>query len=351
MSNGARALPGSDEERIARGVLAGNRFLLSRAITLVESTRADHRISGREILEVALQEADVSAKPSIRIGISGPPGVGKSSFIEAAGKELIKRGRKVAVVCVDPTSVISRGSILGDKTRMNYLSAEPNAFIRPCSNGLQMGGLAQHTDEVVMLCEAAGYDTVLIETVGVGQSEILVNEVSDMFLLLLPPGGGDELQGIKKGIVESADLIAINKADGDLLMPAKRAQGEYQAALMALRGNSKKRMWWTPEVLTCSAKIHKGIEEVLDITDKFREKGTDSGELALCRGTQRASWMWRKAEESLMQMLRAEPAVQELAKTLEDELRKGKRSSRWAASELVGTFFAHNRLNDPPQGL
>ena len=253
LSSATSAAPGSQEQRIARGVLEGNRFLLSRAITLVESTRADHRASGRTVLEMTLADAR-AARPSIRIGISGPPGVGKSSFIEAAGLELIRRGRKVAVVAVDPSSVISRGSILGDKTRMNELSAEANAFIRPCATGGQMGGLAQHTDEVVMLCEAAGYDTVLIETVGVGQSEILVNEVSDLFLLLLPPAGGDELQGIKRGIVESADLIAINKADGDLLLPARRAQAEYRAALMALRGNSRKRSWWTPEVLTCSAK-------------------------------------------------------------------------------------------------
>jgi len=253
LSSATSAAPGSQEQRIARGVLEGNRFLLSRAITLVESTRADHRASGRTVLEMTLADAS-AARPSIRIGISGPPGVGKSSFIEAAGLELIRRGRKVAVVAVDPSSVISRGSILGDKTRMNELSAEANAFIRPCATGGQMGGLAQHTDEVVMLCEAAGYDTVLIETVGVGQSEILVNEVSDLFLLLLPPAGGDELQGIKRGIVESADLIAINKADGDLLLPARRAQAEYRAALMALRGNSRKRSWWTPEVLTCSAK-------------------------------------------------------------------------------------------------
>ena len=205
---------------------------------------------------------------------------------------------RVAVIAVDPSSQISRGSILGDKTRMNDLAAHPNAYIRPCATGGSLGGLSQHTDEVVLLCETAGFDVILIETVGVGQSEVLVSEVADMFILLLPPVGGDELQGIKRGIMEAADLIVINKADGDLKLLAKKAQSECRSALQFLRGGAGHK-WWKSDVLTCSAQTKEGVNDIMSSIETYWKLGDESGDLRLRRGKQRASWMWRKSKEDV----------------------------------------------------
>lgn len=327
---------GGVAERVAQGVVDGDRFMLSRAITLVESTRADHRGLGAQILEQALQRraqraaaGDARATATLRVGISGPPGVGKSTFIEALGKFLIReRQARVAVVAIDPTSQESQGSILGDKTRMQELSMMRHAFVRPCAAGHRhLGGLALHSDEVVMLCEAGGYDIVLIETVGVGQSETLVTEIADMCVLLLPPAGGDELQGIKRGIVETADLIVVNKADGDMLMAAKRAQSHYANALRVMqsaaraapdphhggtadadadaalhahahahRGGAATSASWTPRVALCSAVTNNGVVEICQAIFDFQQECERCGELARKRARQRRAIMWRKAE-------------------------------------------------------
>eukprot|EP00291_Cryptomonas_curvata_P005160 CAMPEP_0172178792 /NCGR_PEP_ID=MMETSP1050-20130122/16243_1 /TAXON_ID=233186 /ORGANISM="Cryptomonas curvata, Strain CCAP979/52" /LENGTH=310 /DNA_ID=CAMNT_0012851571 /DNA_START=31 /DNA_END=960 /DNA_ORIENTATION=+ len=230
-----------DVEKMAVAISKGNRFQLSKAITLIESTRDYSRSQGQEVLDrlLAIKSEGGNTVAGFRMGISGPPGVGKSTFIESLGMDWIKMGHKVAVIAVDPSSHLSGGAILGDKTRMSALSMHPEAFVRPCPSGCVLGGLAEHTDEVVQLMEAAGYGVILVETVGVGQSEILVTEVADMCLLLLPPAGGDELQGIKRGIVEAADLIVVNKADGDLLAPARRALSEYRNALHTARGSGR----------------------------------------------------------------------------------------------------------------
>jgi len=220
--------------------------------------------------------------------------------------EWINAGHKVAVVAVDPSSHLSGGSILGDKTRMERLSMNPNAYVRPCASGCVLGGLAQHTDEVVMLMEAAGYNMVLVETVGVGQSEVLVTEVADMCLLLLPPAGGDELQGIKRGIVEAADLVVVNKADGDLLMPAKRALVEYRSALHTARGGGRaQRPWWEGSAMLCSSVDGTGVANVAKEALKFKQTGEQAGELLKRRGDQRTTWMWRKAEQDLIEAFRA----------------------------------------------
>ncbi len=220
-----------DIKQLADGVVSGNRRALARAITLVESARADHRAQAILLME----EVGKSGRQALRLGLSGTPGVGKSTFIESFGMMMIREGKKVAVLAVDPSSARSGGSILGDKTRMEELSREPNAFIRPSPSQTELGGVARRTREAVTLCEAAGYDLILIETVGVGQSETVVSEMSDLFLLLLAPGGGDELQGVKRGIMEMADLILVNKADGDLKPAANRTCADYAGALRLLR--------------------------------------------------------------------------------------------------------------------
>ncbi|RMG80724.1 MAG: methylmalonyl Co-A mutase-associated GTPase MeaB, partial [Bacteroidetes bacterium] len=243
------------------GILRGDLVLLSQAITLVESTKAEHQMLGTEIVEKCLPHTG----QSIRIGITGAPGVGKSTFIESFGLHLINQSRKVAVLAIDPTSQVSKGSILGDKTRMAKLSAHPRAYVRPSPAGESLGGVARKTRETILLCEAAGFDAVLVETVGVGQSEIAVHSMVDFFLLLLLPGAGDELQGIKRGIVEMADLIAINKADGDNEKAAKIAQRAYRNALHLF---PPKESGWAPKVLTCAGLTGLGIAEIwLQIID------------------------------------------------------------------------------------
>src|SRR6201987_326296 len=248
-------MPSSDVERISRGLDGGDRIVLSRAITLIESKRADHRSSAAALMQALLPHTG----KAVRVGITGAPGVGKSTLIDALGSMLTAQARHVAVLAVDPSSRRTGGSILADKTRMARLANDPNAFIRPSPSYGTLGGVAAKTRETMLLCEAAGYDVVLVETIGVGQSEIAVADMTDFFLVLMLPGAGDELQGLKKGIVELADMIAVNKADGDNIPRAKAAAAEYRAALHILSPQSSA---WAPPVITYSAMTQNGIEEL-----------------------------------------------------------------------------------------
>jgi len=285
------------------GVLRGDRRSLAKAITLVESSRADHRDEAQRLLERLLP----STGKATRVGITGVPGVGKSTFIEAFGLYLVSGGHRVAVLAVDPSSSLSGGSILGDKTRMPALAASEQAFIRPSPSRGSLGGVAARTREASLLCEAAGYDVVLVETVGVGQSEYLVASMVDFFLVLMLPGAGDELQGIKRGILELADALAINKSDGDNVARASRARAEYQAAFHVMRSGGS----WDPPVVTISAAESRGMDEVWKIIGHHRERLTESGDLARKRGDQRQRWFWSLLEEGLKDRFLHRPEVKE----------------------------------------
>jgi LAO/AO transport system kinase len=320
-------------DSLATPLLEGNRRALARAITLVESSRADHR----EQAQALLAEIMPKTGGAVRIGLSGAPGVGKSTFTEAMGLHLTGLGHKVAVLAVDPSSALTGGSILGDKTRMELLSRDKNAFIRPSPSGGTLGGVARRTREAMLLVEAAGYDVVIIETVGVGQSETAVAEMVDMFLLLQSPGGGDELQGIKRGIMEMADLIVVNKADGALEKPAKMAQAEYIGALGLMRPKSPN---WTPEVLLASALKNIGITEIWDAICTFEQRMVDSGELLGNRARQATSWMWSEIGEGLMDRFKADKAVADRLPGLEKQVADGQITPSAAAAELLGIFKA-----------
>jgi LAO/AO transport system kinase len=301
---------------LAERVRAGDRRALAQAITLVESTRDDHRRQAEALLDAILPATGAAA----RVGISGPPGVGKSTFIEALGLEVVRRGHRLAVLAVDPSSRRSGGSILGDKTRMTELAKQPGVFIRPSPGGTQLGGVARHTREAGLLCEAAGFDAVFIETIGVGQSEVAVAEMVDLFLLLVAPGGGDELQGIKRGIMELADLVVVNKADGDLAAAAGRTAADYRNAVHLLR---PKWRAWTTEVLTCSAIEQRGIAEVWDAVARFEQAMAVSHELAALRAQQASSWLWAELRDGLLDELRTDPAVQDVLAGVEREVVAG----------------------------
>ena len=324
----------------AKGVLNGDRRSLARAITLAESTRTDHRAEAEALLAELLPRSG----QSVRVGISGAPGVGKSSFIEAFGLHLTEQGHRVAVLAVDPSSRISGGSILGDKTRMEELSRHPSAFIRPSPAGSSLGGVARRTRECVLICEAAGFDVVIVETVGVGQSETAVAEMCDLFLLLLAPAAGDELQGIKKGIVELADMIVVNKADGDLVEAANHAAADYRSAVHMIRPASPN---WRVPVLTCSALTGDGIEKVWRKIEDYREKMGASGEFAARRSNQAKAWMWSEIEESLIAALRVHPDVAKRVDTLEGEVAQGARSPGAAAREMLSTFLDKSASESP----
>lgn len=312
------------------GILRGDRVLLSRAITLIESKRPEHQALAQEIIENCLPHTG----HSIRIGITGSPGVGKSSFIEAFGSHLIEsENRKPAVLAIDPSSQISRGSILGDKTRMEKLSVHPQAFIRPSPAGDSLGGVAAKTRESMLLCEAAGFDTILIETVGVGQSEITVAGMVDFFLLLLLPGAGDELQGIKRGIVEMADLIAINKADGDRLELAKSARKDYA---MALHLFPPKENGWTPKAVTCSALEQKGMADIWALVKEFQTMTQQNGWFENNRRQQAKNWFYELLEQGLKRLFFENEKVKEQLQQVEKEVVTGKISSANAAGQLLG---------------
>jgi LAO/AO transport system kinase len=278
-----------DIPEMAHAILSGNIPFLSKAITLTESTRPDHRQYSEELIQTLLPHTG----NSIRIGITGVPGVGKSSFIEALGQNLIQAGHRLAVLAVDPSSPLSGGSILGDKTRMEQLSRNPNAYIRPTAAGHTLGGVAARTRESVLLCEAAGFSVICIETVGVGQSEVMVREMTDFFLLMMLPGAGDELQGMKKGIVEMADLIVIHKADGEMMTKAKRAQVDY---LQALHFNPPRADAWIPEVCLASSLSGEGIQPIWEIILRFQKHTIQNGSFNTRRKIQSGQWFHHSLE-------------------------------------------------------
>jgi LAO/AO transport system kinase len=288
--------------QLVAGVAAGERSVLARAITLVESNRADHAAMAQEML-TALMPRTGSA---VRVGVSGPPGVGKSTLLEALGLRLTAAGHKVAVLAIDPSSTVSGGSILGDKTRMEHLSAHPAAYVRPSPSGGALGGVHRKTRESLLLCEAAGYDVVLVETVGVGQSEVAVADLVDTFLVLLLPGSGDELQGIKKGILEVADVVAVTKADGEHLALARQAVQQFSAALRLLRHSAD---GWVVPVLPCSAVSGDGVDAVWEAVVAHRAHTLVSGSLMARRAEQRRRWLWAVIDDELGRRFRASPAV------------------------------------------
>ena len=300
----------------AAGVRAGNRALLARAITLVESTNPAHSAQAQDLLQELLPYTG----RAIRLGITGVPGVGKSTTIDQLGINLVAAGHKVAVLAVDPTSRRTGGSILGDKTRMNRLAMEANAFIRPSPSSGTLGGVTRKTRETMALVEAAGFDVVIVETVGVGQSETAVADMVDFFLVLLLSGGGDDLQGIKKGIIEIADMIAINKADGDNKLRAERAAGEYRGALSILEPRSPT---WHPPVVTISGATNQGLDELWTRILDHRQKMTATGEYAGRRQDQAVGWMRDMIEDRLMAALRANPKVAAELPDLERDVRSG----------------------------
>jgi len=313
---------------LADDVRAGDRAALARAITLIESRRADHQAQARDLVQALLP----ATGQAVRVGITGSPGVGKSTTIDALGMFLIGRGHKIAVLAVDPSSARTGGSILGDKTRMTRLSAEDNAFIRPSPSSGTLGGVAAKTREAMLLCEAAGFDVVLVETVGIGQSETAVCDMTDFFLALMLPGAGDELQGIKKGLVELADMIAVNKADGDNVKRAKTAAAEYKAALHILAPRSEH---WQPPVVTYSALTGDGIETLWTKVLDHRRAMQASGDFAARRREQQVKWMWAMLEDKLKARLRADPAVRTKVKQTEAAVADGRMTPAVAADAVM----------------
>ena len=314
-------------------ILSGSRRSIAKAITLLESTVKKDRV----LAEKLLKEIIPFTGGAKRIGFTGTPGVGKSTFIENFGKSLTAQGLKVAVLAVDPSSTRAGGSILGDKTRMAELSIDLNAFIRPSPSSGTLGGVARHTREAMLILEAAGYDVILIETVGVGQSEVAVADIVDMFILLLSPAGGDDLQGIKRGIMELADLVVINKADGDLLPSAARAAADYKNALHLMR---PKYADWTVNVMLASALEGKGIHEVWQEINQFYEALDKSGALEENRKRQNKAWMWSEIKEGLMEAF--EQDQQEEIKQTEDRVMTGEMTAASAAAELLERFMKKN---------
>ncbi|XP_009467042.1 PREDICTED: methylmalonic aciduria type A protein, mitochondrial [Nipponia nippon] len=328
-------------DRLYNGLIQGHRACLAEAITLVESTQSRKKKIAQVLLQKVLsyhreQEKLNQGKPlAFRVGLSGPPGAGKSTFIECFGKMLTERKYKVSVLAVDPSSSTSGGSLLGDKTRMTELSRDMNAYIRPSPTRGTLGGVTRTTNEAILLCEGGGYDVVLVETVGVGQSEFAVADMVDMFILLLPPAGGDELQGIKRGIIEMADLVAINKADGDLVVPARRIQAEYVSAMKLLRKRSKV---WRPKVMRISAKTGEGISDMWDKMTEFRDLMLTSGELIAKRRKQQKVWMWNLIQENMLEHFRSHLAVKDKIPLLEEKVLSGVLSPGLAADLLLKAF-------------
>lgn len=306
----------------------GDRRALAKAVTLVESARPDHRAQAEALIEEIMPQTG----NAMRVGISGVPGVGKSTFIEAFGTHVTEAGHRIAVLAVDPSSKRAGGSILGDKTRMEELSRNPAAFIRPSPAGETLGGVARRTRETILLCEAAGFDVILVETVGVGQSETAVSDMTDMFLLLLLPAGGDELQGLKKGIVELADMILVNKADGELADQARRTAADYHGALRLL---SKAGADWKVPVLPCSAATGTGIAEVWETIEAFRDTLMASGALATNRADQARAWLWDEILAELATRLKADPRVSDLLPALQQAVTQGQTPAPVAARRLI----------------
>jgi len=319
------------DSALVDGVLAGDRASIGRALTLVESRYPGHRAEATALLDDLLPHA----VESHRVGITGVPGVGKSTFIEALGGRLTGASRRVAVLAVDPTSTVTGGSILGDKTRMLHLANDPSAFVRPSPSAGTLGGVTRTTRESMVVLEAAGYDVVIVETVGVGQSETVVAGMVDFFLVLMLPGAGDELQGIKKGVLELADMIAVNKADGDNVPAARTAARDYSAALRLTQPTSPT---WTPPVVTCAGLTGDGLDEVWAQVEAHREALTSSGEWTERRRAQRLAWMWSMVEDRLLGGLRSDPAVLGLLGAVEDDVLDGRTTPSAAATRLLSAF-------------
>jgi LAO/AO transport system kinase len=313
------------------GVRGGDRRLLAKAITLLESRRADQAALGRALLEELMPHTG----GAVRLGVTGTPGVGKSSFIERLGLHLIGQGRRVAVLAVDPSSPRSGGSILGDKTRMEQLAQQDAAFIRPSPSGGSLGGVAHRTRETLLLCEAAGFDVVIVETVGVGQSEVAVASMVDCFAVLLQPGAGDELQGMKKGVLELADLLVVHKADAEQLEAARRARSAYRHALALLRPASPR---WRPPVLLASSATGDGIAEFWDTVLEHRAALAGGGELEARRSEQARAWLWSLLDEALQADFRAHAAVAATLPRLEAEVGARKTSPGAAARALLDLY-------------
>ncbi|GAA1221857.1 methylmalonyl Co-A mutase-associated GTPase MeaB [Prauserella alba] len=320
-----------DVAAYAKGVRAGDRGMLSRAITLVESSKPEHRQQAQELLVELLPHAGGAR----RIGITGVPGAGKSTFIDQLGTELTEAGHRIGVLAVDPSSTRTGGSILGDKTRMARLAVDPSAFIRPSPTSGTLGGVARATRETIALMEAAGYDVVLVETVGVGQSEVTVAGMVDCFLLLTLARTGDQLQGIKKGVLELADVIAVNKADGDHARDARRAARELSGALRMLYGADAT---WTPPVLTCSGLTGEGLDEVWGKIGEHRAALESTGELEAKRTRQRIDWTWAMVRDQLLDRLAEDPGVQKVAGEVERGVRDGTLTATLAAERILAAF-------------
>ncbi|MDK9698138.1 MAG: methylmalonyl Co-A mutase-associated GTPase MeaB [Siculibacillus sp.] len=316
---------------LAARILSGDRSTLARAITLVESKKPEHQAKARALVQALLPHTG----RALRVGITGVPGVGKSTTIDQLGTNLSAAGHKVAVLAVDPSSTRTGGSILGDKTRMARLAIDRNAFIRPSPSSGTLGGVAAKTRETMLLCEAAGFDVVLVETVGVGQSETTVAGMVDFFLVLMLPGAGDELQGIKKGVLEIADMIAVNKSDGDNATRARRAASEYRAALNIMAAKS---VSWTPPVVLISGLANQGLDAMWEQVVTHRAKLTATGEFAERRRVQQVSWMWSMLEERLMQSLRHDARVARRLGELESGVRDGTVSASVAVDEIAGAL-------------
>ena len=329
----SRKRPRLAVEEYERGVKARDRAILAQAITLVESRDRDDVALARELLTRLLPFTGKAR----RVGITGVPGVGKSTFVDALGMHLLERDKTVAVLAIDPSSNLSGGSILGDKTRMARLSLEPKAYIRPSPSGLSPGGIARRTRETMLLCEAAGFDVILVETVGVGQGETAVFEMVDFFLVLALPGSGDELQGIKKGVLELADAIGVNKSDGDGAAKARIALGDLRAALRYL---PRKRKSWEVRALPLSGLTGAGLPELWEVVEEHRAALESSGELAAMRAEQQRSWLWSLVVDRLESSFRAHPAVKELLASMEADVMAG-RSTAPAAVDLL--FEAYER--------
>jgi LAO/AO transport system kinase len=313
---------------LAKDLRSGSRAALARAITLIESRRSDHQAAARDLVQALLPDTG----KAVRVGITGSPGVGKSTTIDALGMFLIERGHKVAVLAVDPSSARTGGSILGDKTRMARLAASDHAYIRPSPASGTRGGVAAKTREGMLLCEAAGFDVVLVETVGIGQSETVVADMTDFFLALMLPGAGDELQGIKKGLVELADMVAVNKADGDNLKRANHAAADYRSALHILSPRSEH---WQPPVITYSALTGTGVSELWQKILNHRTAMQASGEFAKRRREQQVKWMWSMLEQRMLARLRADASVRARVRKIEAEVADGRVTPSLAAAQIA----------------
>ncbi|MBA4299929.1 LAO/AO transport system kinase [Algoriphagus alkaliphilus] len=316
-----------------KGIISGNRAILSQAITLVESTLD----SDQELASQLVQSLITHSGKSIRIGITGVPGVGKSTFIEAFGKMLLDLGKKVAVLAIDPSSQLTKGSILGDKTRMENLAADKRAFIRPSPSGTTLGGVSGKTREAMLLCEAAGFDVILVETVGVGQSETAVKNMVDFFLLLMLAGAGDELQGIKKGIMEMADALLIHKADGENIEPAKKAKVNYQNALHLLPNAEKN---WNPKVLLASSTTGLGLEKAWELISQYKDAMTENGFWETNRATQRINWLDYQVQFLLGQAFNRDPVILKILEAEKPKVRSGALNPGTLAKSLIQIFLS-----------